>query len=214
MTSAVEWIDALYRGEVRAPDGSVMRPPWEIGEPQPAVVALVTSGRVRGDVLDAGCGSGEHAAYLAAHGHRVVGVDVSPAAVALAEGRLRERGVTAELRVADAVDLEGYADAFDTVLDVGLFHALTPQQQVRYAASLHRACRPGAVVHVVCFSRQITVEALRAAFGDGWDLPEPAPGVLAGRVGDPRQAEDLYGTTATADGRFEVPAWLASATRL
>jgi hypothetical protein len=32
-------------------------PPWDIGRPQPAFLALATAGAIRGRVLDAGCGS-------------------------------------------------------------------------------------------------------------------------------------------------------------
>ncbi len=39
-------------------------PPWVIGEPQPAVVALEREGWVRGKVLDIGCGAGEHTILL------------------------------------------------------------------------------------------------------------------------------------------------------
>ncbi|WP_025089081.1 SAM-dependent methyltransferase [Mycobacteroides abscessus] len=46
--------DAAYRGE--APDGRGARPPWSIGEPQPEIAMLIAEGKVRGEVLDAGCG--------------------------------------------------------------------------------------------------------------------------------------------------------------
>ena len=36
-------------------------PPWDIGEPQPAIVRLASEGgRFAGQVLDAGCGTGVH----------------------------------------------------------------------------------------------------------------------------------------------------------
>jgi len=57
---------------------------------RPAVRALL--GDVRGlDVLDAGCAAGEHSAWLAEHGARVVAVDASEAMVRLARERLGER---------------------------------------------------------------------------------------------------------------------------
>ena len=39
--------------------------PWDIPGPQPAFVALEEAGAIRGSVLDAGCGTGENALYLA-----------------------------------------------------------------------------------------------------------------------------------------------------
>ncbi len=54
-----------------------------------------------GPVLDAACGTGRHAAYLAAGGHEVLGVDVSEAMLAHARRRLP----AADLRVGDLTDL-------------------------------------------------------------------------------------------------------------
>ena len=47
--------------------------PWDIGKPQGPFVAVAD--RVTSPVLDAGCGTGEHALFFAARGHRVVGID-------------------------------------------------------------------------------------------------------------------------------------------
>src|SRR5882757_6989626 len=38
--------------------------PWVIGEPQPAIVGLEQTGVLRGRMLDAGCGLGEHTILL------------------------------------------------------------------------------------------------------------------------------------------------------
>jgi SAM-dependent methyltransferase len=56
-------------------------PPWDIGAPQPEIVRLAAEGRIVGDVLDLGCGTGENALHLASLGHRVVGLDGSPTAI-------------------------------------------------------------------------------------------------------------------------------------
>src|SRR5262249_42209161 len=41
-------------------------PPWDIGRPQPAFQRLADEGALRGRVLDAGCGTGEHTLMAAA----------------------------------------------------------------------------------------------------------------------------------------------------
>src|ERR1039458_5240791 len=53
-----EHFDASYAGT----------PPWDIGRPQPAFLALAEAGTIRGRVLDVGCGTGEHALMAASMG--------------------------------------------------------------------------------------------------------------------------------------------------
>jgi 2-polyprenyl-3-methyl-5-hydroxy-6-metoxy-1,4-benzoquinol methylase len=57
-------------------------PPWNIGEPQPELAALIEAGKFRSDVLDAGCGFEELSLTLAAKGYTVVGIDLTPTAIA------------------------------------------------------------------------------------------------------------------------------------
>ena len=69
--------------------------PWDVGQPQPAIVRLASAGGFAGAVLDAGCGTGENALHVAALGLPVLGVDVAPTALAMAPGegrRPRDRG--------------------------------------------------------------------------------------------------------------------------
>ena len=69
----MDW-DSAYRGEAVF-EGP---PPWNIGEPQPELATLIDSGAISGAVLDAGCGHAELGLTLAARGHDVVGIDLSP----------------------------------------------------------------------------------------------------------------------------------------
>ncbi len=61
--------------------------PWDIPGPQPALVTLQQAGEIRGSVLDAGCGTGEHALYLASQGHEVWGIDFVPLAIERAKAK-------------------------------------------------------------------------------------------------------------------------------
>ena len=61
--------------------------PWDIGRPQPAIVRLASKGGFAGRVLDAGCGTGEHALLIASLGLPVLGpvrIDVAETALAIA----------------------------------------------------------------------------------------------------------------------------------
>ncbi len=67
-------------------------PPWDIGRPQREFVGLAKAGEVVGDLIDVGCGTGENSIFFAGLGHRTLGVDLSPRAVAKARGKAKERG--------------------------------------------------------------------------------------------------------------------------
>src|SRR5262245_48947671 len=71
--------------------------PWDIGRPQGQFTAVAD--RVVGPVLDAGCGTGEHALYFASRGLRVVGIDFVEEAVRRARAKAAERGLAVEFLV-------------------------------------------------------------------------------------------------------------------
>src|SRR5919109_3846614 len=87
-------------------------PPWDIGRPQPAFVALAQAGAIRGRVLDVGCGTGEHALMAAGLGLEATGVDAAPTAIAIARGKARDRGLTARFLVWDALRLASLGEQF------------------------------------------------------------------------------------------------------
>src|ERR1700730_211403 len=58
--------------------------PWDIGQPQPAIVRLASKGVFAGSVLGAGCGTGENTLHIASLGLSVLGVDVAETALAIA----------------------------------------------------------------------------------------------------------------------------------
>jgi 2-polyprenyl-3-methyl-5-hydroxy-6-metoxy-1,4-benzoquinol methylase len=68
--------------------------PWDIGKPQKAFTAVAEL--VSGRVLDAGCGTGEHALFFAARGHRVTGVDLVEKALLRARSKAAERGLAVD----------------------------------------------------------------------------------------------------------------------
>ncbi|GBP98758.1 methyltransferase domain-containing protein [Streptomyces spongiicola] len=185
--ATAEVFDAVYRGE--SPFGK--RPPWDIGAPQPAYVALEEAGLIAGAVLDAGCGTGEDALHLADRGYAVTGLDLSPEAIALAREKARARGLDAVFEVADALDLKGYRGRFDTVIDCGLAHTFEAGRLRTYAAALHRACRPGALVHVLSVSDRGARE-MQARLAAAIDrIPEPLPDGESAEHALRRSAEHL-----------------------
>lgn len=177
--------DVSYR------DGSA---PWDLGHPQPAIARLASEGGFAGAVLDAGCGTGEHALLVASLGLPVLGVDVARTAVALARVKAGERGLGAEFAVTDALHLERLGRTFETVLDCGLFHSFNGDERPEYVASLASVTGHGATLHVLCFSDEgpdigphpVSEEGLRAAFnpGTGWNIAALKPDLIHTRIHD------------------------------
>src|SRR5713226_8036335 len=64
-------------------------PPWDVGKPQPAMLALLDEFPPAGPVLDVGCGTGELALAVAGRGLRVLGVDQAPAAIEKARAKAK-----------------------------------------------------------------------------------------------------------------------------
>jgi len=162
--------DAIYAGGT---------PPWDIGRPQPVFVRLADAGAIRGRVLDAGCGTGEHVLMAAARGLDATGIDAASTAIATAQRKATERGLAARFIVGDALALADLGEQFDTVLDSGLFHVFDDDGQALYVESLRAAVRPGGTLLLCCFSdaqpgswgpRRVRRDEIPAAFGAGWKV--------------------------------------------
>jgi SAM-dependent methyltransferase len=201
--------DAVYAGSTP--------PPWDLGRPQPAFVRLAEQGLLTGQLLDAGCGTGEQTLLAASSGADALGVDVSPLALEQARGKAAARGIPAaaggqigkaRFEVADALSLGDLGLSFDTVIDSGLFHVFDDDNRARYVASLAAVLRPGGHLYLMCFSdrqpgtlgpRRVSEDELRAAFDDGWTILTIQADTFAVNPG-------LFPATT-------VQAWLASITR-
>lgn len=164
-------------------------PPWDIGRPQPVFAAIAEEGLLDGpDVLDAGCGTGEHALMLAARGARVTGVDLSEVAVGVAREKAAERGLAVTFSSGDILAVALPAESFDVVVDSGLFHSFSDEDRTRYVDVLRGRLRPGGLCCLMCFSdrepgdwgpRRVTRDELEAAFSDGWSVERLEPSTFA-----------------------------------
>jgi cyclopropane fatty-acyl-phospholipid synthase-like methyltransferase len=156
--------------------------PWDIGKPQGMFVAIAD--RVTGAVLDAGCGTGEHALFFAARGHRVTGIDFVGKAIQRARRKATERGLSVEFLAKDATMLGDGAERFASVIDCGLFHVFSDDDRRRYVQGLAQVLEPGGRLFLMCFSdeepgtegpRRVSRQELCDAFADGWEIESVQP---------------------------------------
>lgn len=105
-------------------------------------------------ILDFGCGSGNHAWYLAREGFDTYAFDGSPYAVENARKKLEKEGLQADIRVADGLALEYEDDFFDAVIDnVCICSNLLKNIKAMYLG-IYRILKKGGKLITVCFGTE------------------------------------------------------------
>ncbi|GGU87337.1 SAM-dependent methyltransferase [Streptomyces albospinus] len=164
--------------------------PWDIGRPQPALQAMAETGEIRGRVLDAGCGTGEHALMAAALGCEVTGVDLATNALEIARRKARNRRPAVRFLRHDARGLATLGETFDTVLDCGLFHVFTGDNRAADVAGLRSIIRSGGRFFMLGFSdaepaewqHKLSRDEIIASFADGWRIDSLEPATIDSRT--------------------------------
>ncbi len=221
MTSEVmDWDDAYQN---QGPFGGP--PPWNIGEPQPELAALAAAGKVRSDVLDAGCGYAELSLALAADGYVVVGIDLTPTAVAAAAKAAQDRGLTDATFVQDDItSFTGFDGRFNTIIDSTLFHSLPIEGRDGYLHSVLRAAAPGANFYMLVFAKAafppeaefgphtVAEDELREAVSKYWEIDEIRPAFIhANAMVFPDAPFEMPTFESDEKGRQKMPAYLLTA---
>jgi SAM-dependent methyltransferase len=170
--------------------------------PQPEEAARLLAGRRT--IVDVGCGTGRHTAFLASHGFDVVGIDLSAAMIAVA----RSRGAGASFEVADLFTWRPASPA-DGALCRGVLNDFTQDEdRQRGFDSLFEMLRPGGLL--VLSVREI--EKTRARYAREPVVTRSDAGVFfrseARVVGDSIVLEETISSEdARADFRFEMKPW-------
>ncbi|HVR41604.1 MAG TPA: class I SAM-dependent methyltransferase [Thermoanaerobaculia bacterium] len=101
--------------------------------------------------LEVGCGQGATLNYLAEHGARMIGIDMSEVSLLGARAGARELGVSENVRLAraDAEHLPFAEGSFDRVISIGVLHH-TPDI-AGAIEEIRRALRPGGTAIIMLY---------------------------------------------------------------
>ena len=106
--------------------------------------AFYLLGNIHGrTVLDLGCGQGENIIPLVARGAHVMGIDISPDLIAIAEQRLRDERLEAPVFVKTAYETGLPDNSVDVILCVALIHHL---DITSVRNEMWRILKPGGIV--------------------------------------------------------------------
>jgi SAM-dependent methyltransferase len=121
-------------------------------------------------VVDLGCGSGEEIVPLRQRGARVIGIDISPDLIAIADERLRKHGLDAELQIASVYETNLPSKSVDVVFCMSLLHHL---QLDRVKSEIRRILKPdGLFIFKEPIRFSWTMKQLRRAFPPQEDISE------------------------------------------
>lgn len=169
-----DFFDSAYRAT----------PQWDIGEPQPDLIALLDEFPPAGPVLEAGCGTGELSIALARRGLHVLGVDAAETAIARAQAKAAADPALShlvEFRFGDALHPANLPGPFSTVVDSGFFHLFDHAERDQFAGQLAGTLAPGGRYYLLGFAfdspipqapRQVRESELRELFAPerGWRI--------------------------------------------
>ena len=129
-------------------------PPWDINKPQQAFVDLFNGGKIKGPVLDIGCGTGENALFLADHGLTVTGIDFSRHAINKAILKVARKYICTNLtfRIQDLFQLSTNGSKYKTVIDCGVFHIFNHNWRIKYQEKMYQLLQGNGLLALLVFS--------------------------------------------------------------
>lgn len=107
------------------------------------------------NILEVGCGAGSDLVVFALSGADVNAIDLSDKSVELARSNLTLRGLSGDVRVADAENLPYKDNYFDFVYSWGVLHH-TPDTQ-KAINEIYRVLKPGGEICVMLYNRRSLV---------------------------------------------------------
>lgn len=150
-------------------------PPWDISKPQAPFIAVAD--KIKGPVLDCGCGTGNTSVFLAGRGLEVVGIDFVEEAIRQARDKAAQRGLQIEFEVKDAMTLPEWDKSFASVIDSGLYHIYEAANRQAYIRGLAHVLESGGRLFLLSFTADepsaqggVSKDDVYADFAKGWEI--------------------------------------------
>ncbi len=124
------------------------------GRPSSEIVSLSERLPARASVLDAGCGEGRNARFLAARGFQVDAFDVSEAGIDKLVRMAAADGVHVNAWVED-LNIFEFSRSYDVIISHGVLHLLERHAWARVIAQMKEHTRPAGVNVVAVFTDEI-----------------------------------------------------------
>lgn len=176
MPTFSQWDEAYRTGEYQQL--------WGIPHPSQELVGFAatldsTNGKV---AVDAGCGAGTEAIFLAQCGFTVYGFDQSVEALKIAAQRTKDLDLPVTFQEADILRIPLADQSVDLINDRGCFHVIPSEIRNDYAKEMARLLKPGGKIFMRgCRDETnerfhaITSEAIHMYFDDAFDATPVYP---------------------------------------
>lgn len=163
---------------------------WDTGKTPPEVEQAFQEGNIpEGPTLDLGCGTGTNVIYMASQGRQAMGIDFVPQAIAKARVKAQQAGVSdrTQFFIADVTRLrELKLPQYAFALDMGCFHGLKPDGQLRYAQGLADVLIPNGqyMLYVLEPHKEAaitfgqTADQVQTVFAPWFDIERVQPGTF------------------------------------
>ena len=166
---------------------------WDRGASSPALSVWLETGRINAacHMLVPGCGRGHEVVHLADLGFKVTGLDIAPSAITHLQQVLKNKGLRAEVLLADLFKFQPAAP-YDAIYEQTCLCAIQPKQRESYEALLHGWLKPGGTLFALFMQTaaeggppfHCDLLAMRRLFPDArWEWPATEPVFVPHRNG-------------------------------
>lgn len=136
MTETPDWNGRYAEGDT----------PWDTGQPSKELQRVLAEWKIQPcRALDAGCGTGTNALYLAQCGFEVTAFDLSELAIVQAHSRTRDAIGDVTFLTADLVEMPGVGAPFPFVFDRGFYHVVRKENLDSFLRFISEVTEPGSL---------------------------------------------------------------------